>query len=56
MAPATITQYLSHVTEYLKVRGISAPVRSVGTAVLLECVRRQVQAVASSRLTDKIKN
>ena len=54
MAPATITQYLSHVTEYLKVRGISAPVRSVGTAVLLECVRRQVQAVAPSRLTDKI--
>ena len=53
-APATITQYVSHVSEYLKVRGIPTPLRGVGMAVLLECITRQETSAAPARLTQKI--
>lgn len=50
----TITQYVSHLRQYLLVRGISVTLRSDQCQVLLACATRQDRAVLPLRLTQKI--
>jgi len=52
--PSTITQYISHLAEYLKVRGIETTLRGEGCAVLLQCARRKDQQVQPLRLRQSI--
>ena len=50
----TITSYISHVNEFLSVRGIAVSLRSDLAGVFLQCAKRQDRSVAPLRLTQKI--
>ena len=50
----TISQYVSHVTEYLRLHGCDAQLRGVSLAVTLQCARNQDARLRPQRLTQKI--
>ena len=50
----TITGYISHISEYLKIRGVEVTIRSDLSGALRTCFRRQDQLVAPLRLPEKI--
>ena len=54
LAANTITQYISHVNEYLKLRDIEVELRGVQVRVALQCSQRQDIRACPKRLREKI--